>query len=42
MARFGTPADAAGAGAFLVSLEAAWITGRLLVVDGAQTGTPFP
>jgi 3-oxoacyl-[acyl-carrier protein] reductase len=43
MARFGTPADVAGAVAYLVSPEAAWITGHLLVVDGGQTlGTPFP
>jgi NAD(P)-dependent dehydrogenase (short-subunit alcohol dehydrogenase family) len=41
--RFGTPDDVAGAVAFLVSTDAAWITGHLLVVDGGQTlGTPFP
>jgi NAD(P)-dependent dehydrogenase (short-subunit alcohol dehydrogenase family) len=41
--RFGTPADVAAAVAFLVSKDAAWITGHLLVVDGGQTlGTPFP
>ena len=41
--RFGTPDDVAAAVAFLVSRDAAWITGHLLVVDGGQTlGTPFP
>ncbi|HET9084623.1 MAG TPA: SDR family NAD(P)-dependent oxidoreductase [Candidatus Limnocylindrales bacterium] len=41
--RFGTPADVAAAVAFLVSKDASWITGHLLVVDGGQTlGTPFP
>jgi NAD(P)-dependent dehydrogenase (short-subunit alcohol dehydrogenase family) len=43
MGRFGTPADVAAAVAFLVSDDAAWITGHLLVIDGGQTmGTPFP
>ena len=43
MGRFGSPADVAGAVAFLVSDDAAWITGHLLVIDGGQTmGTPFP
>jgi 3-oxoacyl-[acyl-carrier protein] reductase len=43
MGRFGTPADVAAAVAFLVSDDAAWITGHLLVIDGGQTmGTPLP
>lgn len=43
LGRFGSPADVAGAVAFLVSPDASWITGHLLVVDGGQTlGTPFP
>lgn len=41
--RFGTPKDVAGAVAFLVSADATWITGHVLVVDGGQTlGTPSP
>jgi NAD(P)-dependent dehydrogenase (short-subunit alcohol dehydrogenase family) len=41
--RFGTPRDVAGAVAFLVSTDAAWITGHILVLDGGQTlGTPTP
>jgi NAD(P)-dependent dehydrogenase (short-subunit alcohol dehydrogenase family) len=35
--RLGEPADIANAVAFLLSDEAAWITGRLLVVDGGIT-----
>lgn len=35
--RLGEPADIAKAVAFLLSDEAAWITGRLLVVDGGIT-----
>jgi len=41
--RFGTPRDVAAAVGFLVSADAAWITGHVLVVDGGQTlGTPTP
>lgn len=35
--RLGEPADIAGAVAFLLSNDASWITGRLLVVDGGIT-----
>jgi NAD(P)-dependent dehydrogenase (short-subunit alcohol dehydrogenase family) len=34
MARLGVPEDIAGATAFLLSDEAAWITGQTLVIDG--------
>ena len=32
--RLGTPEDIAGAAAFLVSEDAAWITGQILNLDG--------
>ncbi len=35
--RFGRPEDVAGAVAYLVSDDAAWVTGTHLVVDGGQT-----
>jgi NAD(P)-dependent dehydrogenase (short-subunit alcohol dehydrogenase family) len=35
--RLGEPADIAGAVAFLLSEDASWITGQLLVVDGGVT-----
>ncbi|MFY9343724.1 MAG: 3-oxoacyl-[acyl-carrier-protein] reductase [Planctomycetota bacterium] len=35
--RFGSPADVAGAVAFLCSDAASWITGQTLVVDGGMT-----
>lgn len=42
--RLGDPSDIANAVAFLLSDEAAWITGRLLVVDGGITllGADWP
>jgi len=35
--RLGTPEDIAGAVAFLLSADAAWITGQTLVLDGGVT-----
>lgn len=35
--RLGTPADVAGAALFLVSDDARWITGQVLVVDGGDS-----
>jgi len=39
LGRLGAPADVAGAVAFLLSPEAAWITGETLVVDGGLLAT---
>jgi NAD(P)-dependent dehydrogenase (short-subunit alcohol dehydrogenase family) len=39
MARLGAPADVAGAVAYLLSDDAAWITGQAMVVDGGLTLT---
>ena len=35
--RLGVPDDVAGAASFLLSADAAWITGQTLVVDGGVT-----
>ncbi|MBB5156556.1 SDR family oxidoreductase [Saccharopolyspora phatthalungensis] len=35
--RLGIPADISGAAAFLLSAEASWITGQILVLDGGVT-----
>jgi NAD(P)-dependent dehydrogenase (short-subunit alcohol dehydrogenase family) len=37
MGRLGTPEDVAGAVSFLLSSDAAWITGQTLVIDGGFT-----
>jgi glucose 1-dehydrogenase len=37
MGRFGQPSDVAAAVAYLVSDDAAWVTGHNLIVDGGQT-----
>lgn len=37
--RLGVPEDVASAVTFLLSADAAWITGQLLVVDGGMTLT---
>ncbi|WP_067650665.1 SDR family oxidoreductase [Nocardia harenae] len=42
LARLGVPADISGAVAFLLSADAGWITGRVLVIDGGVTLTGGP
>ncbi len=37
LARLGVPEDVAGAVAYLLSSDAAWVTGQLLVLDGGLT-----
>lgn len=41
LARLGTPADVAGPVAFLLSDDAAWITGRTIVIDGGGSLRPI-
>jgi NAD(P)-dependent dehydrogenase (short-subunit alcohol dehydrogenase family) len=42
MGRVGTPADVAGAAAFLASDDASWISGDTLFVDGASLTRGYP
>ena len=37
LGRFGTPKDIAKVVLFLASSDAAWITGRIIIVDGGQS-----
>ena len=41
LGRLGTPADVAGPVAFLLSDDAAWITGRTIVIDGGGSLRPI-
>jgi NAD(P)-dependent dehydrogenase (short-subunit alcohol dehydrogenase family) len=38
MARYGTPADVAGAVLYLACAASCWVTGEVIVVSGGMTG----
>jgi NAD(P)-dependent dehydrogenase (short-subunit alcohol dehydrogenase family) len=42
LGRVGEPEDVAGLAVFLVSADAAWITGQVIAVDGGLSGVKLP